>query len=162
MARGQWRKRSCILLWMNGGPSHSWIRSILSPATKRRTCSRRSPPDVPGIRISEHLPQVAQQMIRLAIVRSMTSKEADHGRASYLVRTRTIAGSIAAIPDSGLALSKELGARLGSPAELREHCSLSIDEPGAYNSGFLGPRYALSSSATLRPRWPNDRMRTAI
>ena len=37
----------------------------------------------PGLRIGEHLPAIARWSERLAIVRSMTTKEGDHGRAAY-------------------------------------------------------------------------------
>jgi hypothetical protein len=40
---------------------------------------------VPGIKISEHLPRVTRHLDKLALVRSMTSKEGDHREAAYYV-----------------------------------------------------------------------------
>ena len=42
---------------------------------------------VSGIRVSEHLPLLARQAKRLAIIRSLTSKEGNHDRARHLMHT---------------------------------------------------------------------------
>src|SRR5206468_4614233 len=42
---------------------------------------------VPGVQICELLPYVAQQMHRLAIVRSINTAEDDHGRGHYMMET---------------------------------------------------------------------------
>src|ERR1700693_1432103 len=70
------RRRSCILLWMNGGPSQMDTFD-LKPGTANGGPAREIQTSVPGIKISEHLPQLARQMDRLVLVRSMTSKEGD-------------------------------------------------------------------------------------
>src|SRR5688572_8407516 len=85
-ARDPQRRRSCILLWMNGGPSQMDTFD-LKPGTTNGGPYNEIETSVPGIRISEHLPKLAKQMEHLAIVRSMSTKEADHGRATYLMRT---------------------------------------------------------------------------
>jgi hypothetical protein len=79
------RKRSCILLWMNGGPSQMDTFD-LKPGHANGGPFKEIQTSVPGIRISEHLPKVAQHMERMAVIRSMSTKEADHGRASYQMR----------------------------------------------------------------------------
>src|SRR5579884_2197907 len=71
------RKRSCILLWMNGGPSQMDTFD-LKPGTKNGGPAREAATAVPGIKISEHLPGLAKQMKRMALIRSMSTKEADH------------------------------------------------------------------------------------
>src|ERR1700740_533350 len=68
------RRRSCILLWMNGGPSQMDTFD-LKPGHANGGPFREIATSVPGIQTSEHLPQVARQMDRLVLVRSMTSKE---------------------------------------------------------------------------------------
>src|SRR5436853_462156 len=42
---------------------------------------------VSGIRISEHMPKVAEQMQRLSIIRSFTTTEGDHMRGTQLLHT---------------------------------------------------------------------------
>src|ERR1700755_1879745 len=80
------RKRSCILLWMSGGPSQMDTFD-LKPGHANGGPFPAAETSVPGIRISEHFPQVGKLAQHLAIVRSMNSKEGDHGRATYLLRT---------------------------------------------------------------------------
>src|SRR5687768_6536992 len=78
--------RSCIVLWMSGGPSQ------IDTFDMKRAHRNGGPfeeiaTSVPGIQICQHLPQVASMMDHLAIIRSMTSKEGDHERATNFVRT---------------------------------------------------------------------------
>src|SRR5262249_46167858 len=79
-ARNSKRRRSCILLWMNGGPSQMDTFD-LKPGHTNGGPFKEIATKVPGIRISEHLPQLAGVMDRVALIRSMTSKEGDHGSA---------------------------------------------------------------------------------
>src|ERR1700688_4593431 len=65
------RKRSCILLWMNGGPSTIDLWD-LKPGHKNGGPYKEISTSVPGIKISEHLPKLAQRMDHLAILRSMS------------------------------------------------------------------------------------------
>src|SRR5438094_3207247 len=85
-AKDPQRRRSCILLWMNGGPSQMDTFD-LKPGSTNGGPIREIQTAVPGIRISEHLPNVARQMQDMAILRTMTSREGDHSRATYLMRT---------------------------------------------------------------------------
>src|SRR5262245_11718404 len=80
------RRRSCILLWMNGGPSQTDTFD-LKPGHANGGPYKEIETSVPGIKIGEHLPKVAQHMDRMAIVRSMSTKEGDHDRATLLLRT---------------------------------------------------------------------------
>src|SRR5262245_25972106 len=64
------RKRSCILLWMAGGPSQLDTFD-LKPGTDNGGPIRQIETTTAGIKISEHLPLLAKQSRHLAIVRSM-------------------------------------------------------------------------------------------
>src|SRR5215831_21140809 len=75
------RRRSCILLWMHGGPSQMDTFD-LKPGHPNGGSYKEIATAVPGIRISEHLPQLAKEMKDLVIVRSLSTKEADHGLAT--------------------------------------------------------------------------------
>src|SRR5262245_34729312 len=59
--------KSCILLWMNGGPSHIDTFDP-KPGTKTGGSFKAIDTSVPGLRICEHLPQVAEQARHLAII----------------------------------------------------------------------------------------------
>src|SRR4051794_20266262 len=102
------RKRSCILLWMSGGPSQMDTFD-LKPGHTNGGPFQAAETTLPGIRISEHFPKVAEQMKHLAIVRSMNSKEGDHGRATYLLRTGYVPQGPVQYPSLGALVSKELG-----------------------------------------------------
>jgi hypothetical protein len=135
------RRRSCILLWMNGGPSQmdTWD---LKPGHANGGPFKETATKVPGIRISEHLPKLAQHMNRMVLVRSMYTKEADHGRASYLMRTGRVPGGPIQYPTLGSVMSKELG---NPEAELPNFVSIApfrFLSPAAYGPGFLGAQYA--------------------
>src|ERR1700722_2675087 len=75
------RKRSCILLWMSGGPSQIDTFDP-KPGHPNRGLFKPIQTNVPGMQISEHFSRIAKLANHLAIVRSMTSKEGDHGRAT--------------------------------------------------------------------------------
>ncbi|MCA9185768.1 MAG: DUF1501 domain-containing protein, partial [Planctomycetales bacterium] len=86
LATSETRKRQFILLWMAGGPSQLDTFD-LKPEHINGGSFKPIATNVNGIQISEHLPQLSQQLDHLAIVRSLTSKEGDHGRGTYFART---------------------------------------------------------------------------
>src|SRR6202023_1805130 len=57
----QGRKRSCILLWMNGGPSQMDTFD-LKPGHANGGPFKEIATSVPGIKINEHLPRIAKHM----------------------------------------------------------------------------------------------------
>ena len=73
---GSAKAQSCILLLLEGGPSQvdTWD-------PKPNSGFRPIGTNVAGIQISEILPRVANHMDKLAIIRSMTHEEVDHGLA---------------------------------------------------------------------------------
>jgi hypothetical protein len=135
------RKRSCILLWMSGGPSQMDTFDLKpghangGPFTEIATTAR-------GVRLSEHLPRLAGHANRLALIRSMSTKEGDHGRATAHLRTGyTPQGSIR-FPSLGALVSHELA---DASADLPGFVSVAPQGAFAQPSvaaGFLGPRHA--------------------
>jgi hypothetical protein len=130
------RLRSCILLWMSGGPTQTDTFDLKpghengGPFTPIQTAAA-------GIRISEHLPRVAEQMNHLAIVRSMQTREGDHGRASYHLRTGHVPMPPIQFPTFGSLVAKE---RERAESDLPSYVSIAFAGPAS--PGFLGPRYA--------------------
>src|SRR5262249_8548502 len=97
--------------------------------------------------------QVARQMKRLALVRSMSTREGDHGRATYHLRTGYVQQGPIHYPALGAVLSKELG---DTGAELPGFVSIAPARgvnPSAYGAGFLGRRMLRSWSAPPGRRW---------
>lgn len=150
------RKRSVIVLWMSGGPSQLDTFD-LKPGHKNAGKFKPIETSVPGIQICEHLPKLAQQMEHVGIVRSMTTKEGDHGRATYLMRTGYLPQGPVKYPTLGSSLSKELGT---DSAEIPNYVSISPQRflsPAAFGPGFLGPQYApLVVGAGRTVRRPNQ------
>jgi hypothetical protein len=128
--------RSCILLWMDGGPSQ--IDTFDLKRHKNGGPFREVATSVPGIRISEHLPRLARSMKDLALIRSMATKEGDHRRASYYLSTGYLPQEPLVHPVLGALVAKELGR---PDTDLPAYVSLGeTGFPPA--SGFLGARYA--------------------
>ncbi|MFN8709830.1 MAG: DUF1501 domain-containing protein [Planctomyces sp.] len=84
--RGTERRKSLILLWMNGGASQLETWDPHGDSAHGGTAGEIST-TVPEIRISSLLPQMAEQMQSCLVIRSLTSKEGDHERGSAFVRT---------------------------------------------------------------------------
>lgn len=112
-------QRACILLWMAGGPSPYETISPLEGhdhggGTKSIATS------VPGIRIAEHLPHIASQMEDFALIRSLTSKEGNHNRASFLLHTGYLPTPTVKYPAFGAVAAQQLGEAQGAlPAYVR-------------------------------------------
>jgi hypothetical protein len=135
------RKRACILLWMNGGPSHLDTFD-LKPGHANGGPFKEIATNVPGVKIGEHLPKIARQADKMAIVRSMSTREADHGRATYQMRTGRLPGGPVQYPTLGALVAKETE---DPAAELPGFVSIApnrVVNPTAYSPGFLGPQFA--------------------
>lgn len=131
--------KSCILLWMAGGPSQL---DTLDPKPDHKNGGEFKPIStaVPGIQISEHLPTVAKNVDEMAIVRSMTAKEGDHGRATHLAHTGRLPQGPIKHPTFGSLISNGLPER---PCDLPSFVSIAPNRflsPAAFSPGFLGPR----------------------
>lgn len=82
------RKKSVILVWLAGGPSHLDMYDLKPTApTEVRGEFCPVPTNVSGIQISEHLPLQAQMMDKLAVVRSAFHTNAGHGMGSQWMLT---------------------------------------------------------------------------
>src|SRR5262245_43588877 len=69
------RFRSCVFVFLSGGPSHIdlWDMKPEAPAEIRGEFAPVAT-SVPGIDLCEHLPRLAQQMRHLCLLRSMTHR----------------------------------------------------------------------------------------
>ena len=151
------KHKSCILLYMLGGPSH--IDTFdLKHDTETGTEFKPIATSVPGIQISEHLPKVARLMHHGAIIRSMNTVESDHDRGRYLMHTgypRSNGG--VAWPSMGALVSSELG----QPGFLLPNfvvCNLK-DRLDPTFTGYLGA--AASGPDPAGPRQGNRRRQAA-
>lgn len=125
-------RKSAILLWMGGGPStlDMWDMKPNSP-----NGGEFKPISTTGAgEICEHLPLLAQQMHRISIVRSMSTREADHNRGSYYMHTGYAPRPNIEHPSYGSVVAKQLSAQR---PELAIPPFVSIGGPSV-GAGFLG------------------------
>jgi len=135
-ASGQ-RHKSVILLWMNGGPSQMDTFD-LKPGTPNGGTFKEIETAAPGVKISEHLPGIAKQMKDLAVIRSLSTTEGEHGLATQLMMTGYQSRSaVVRYPSLGSLMSKELGS---DESDLPNFISLSPMR--MVDAGFLGPNYS--------------------
>jgi hypothetical protein len=135
------RRKACILLWMSGGPSQLETFD-LKPGHVNGGLFKEIQTTVPGIRISEHLLGVAKHAKDMVIVRSMSTKEGDHSRGTYFLRTGYVSSGPIQYPAFGSLIAKELGE---PSAALPNYVSIApyrLFSPPAYGPGFLGPLHA--------------------
>ncbi len=100
MGPGFGRAKSCLLIFMWGGPSQldTWDPKPDAPAEVRGQFASIAT-KVPGVRISEHFPKLATRTDRLAIIRSMTHDDAAHLSSAH----RLLTGHLAPTPKSDAA-----------------------------------------------------------
>ena len=136
------QQKRVILLWLAGASSQleTWDPK---PGTSTGGPFRSIPTNVPGINISELMPKMAKRMDRTAIIRSLNTKNGDHGAAARLMMKGRMDDPSLRHPDMGAVIAKELGrgqspvpdyVSFYAPTEGRDFA------PGA--SGFLGSRFS--------------------
>lgn len=100
------QRKSAILLWMGGGPSTMDIWD-LKPGSA--TGGPFRPISTTGdMQISEHMPLTAKQMHNLSVVRSMSTREADHNRGRYYMHTGFVPNPNIEHPGYGSVVAHEL------------------------------------------------------
>jgi Protein of unknown function (DUF1501) len=126
------RSKSAILLWMSGGPATIDLWD-LKPGTANGGPFK--PISTSGsAQISEHLPMMAKQMHNMAIVRSMSTREADHDRGRYYMHTGYVPDPNIEHPSYGAVVAHELMSQR-SQLEIPPFVSVGGASEGP---GFLG------------------------
>jgi Protein of unknown function (DUF1501) len=150
-AAPQGKAKSCIVVYCWGGMSHleSWDPKPEAPPEVRGEFVP-IPTATPGIQISEHMPLLAQQTEKLAIIRSINHDDSAHGRGMYWNLTGhkpPRAGNIPPMsndwPSLPAMVSKLRSAPRGVPSAVRipypmvDNGTLQAGEYG----GWLGVKY---------------------
>ena len=129
-------RKAAILLWMRGGPSSIDIWDLKPGAT---TGGPFRPIATNGdVQICEHLPLMAKQMDKASIVRSMSTREADHTRGRYYMHTGYVPNPNVTHPSYGSLIAHQLGA---DRPELDIPAFVSIGG-ASEGPGFLGMAYS--------------------
>lgn len=128
------KAKACILLWMNGGPSHLETFDP-KPGSLTGGPTKAVKTKVPGVEISEYVAPLADWTDEMAILRGMTSKEGNHQRAQYLMHTGYAPTGSVTHPSMGAWVSSELG---DPKADIPAFVSISGPSVGA---AFLGVQH---------------------
>jgi uncharacterized protein (DUF1501 family) len=132
----QRNKKSAILLWMSGGPSTMDIWDLKPGAN---TGGPFRPISTAGdVQICEHMPLTANVMDKLSIVRSMSTREADHMRGRYYMHTGYVPNPNIEHPSYGAVLAHEL---YDQRPDLQIPPFISVGG-GSVGPGFLGMAWA--------------------
>ncbi|MDX1947331.1 MAG: DUF1501 domain-containing protein [Pirellulaceae bacterium] len=139
--------KACILLWMQGAPSQF---ETFDPKPGHANGGETKSIDTAtsGIKIAENLPKTAGMMNDLCLIRSMTGKEGQHPRATFLMHTGYLPTATVKYPTFGSIAAKELG----NPAsDLPSFVRIGAN-PFTTGAGLLGVDYdPLVMQAAGRP-----------
>jgi hypothetical protein len=133
-------QKRVVVFFMLGGLSQleSWDPK---PGTETGGPFRSIETSVPGVRISELLPNVARQMHRLCLVRGVNTKEDDHGKGQYMCWTGRRQTAAADYPHLGAICAKAM-----APQDDAIPGHIVIPPGGGAgrgnDAGYLGPKYA--------------------
>jgi uncharacterized protein (DUF1501 family) len=133
------KHKRILNVFMHGGVSQleSWDPK---PNTDTGGPFRAIPTSVPGIHICELLPYTAKQMHHLALVRSLNTKQADHGNGTIEMTTGR-----KRMPGTDYPHLGAVAAKLLTPDErfaLPGHILIRSAGPGGGQAAYLGPKYA--------------------
>ena len=127
---------SLILLWLAGGPSQLETFDP-HPDSASAGGTRAVETAAKGVRLASGFERLAGEMGSVALVRSMTSKEGDHERGTYMLKTGYRPDPTVVHPSIGAICCHELPV---GPADIPRHVSILAGQwPG--RGGFLGGEY---------------------
>ncbi len=128
--------QSIIVLWLQGGPSQL---ETFDPHPNTRIAAGTGAIDtaVKGIQLAPGLERVAEEMGSISLIRSMVSKEGDHERGTYALKTGFRPDPTVVHPSIGAVCCHELPA---AGTDIPRHVSIL---PGQWpaRGGFLGDQY---------------------
>lgn len=137
--------KSCILIWLDGGPTH-YETFDPKPNAPKEIRGQYDPiaTKVPGVLFSKHMTRLAAMMDKIAVVRSIRHDQGNHGAGNHYMMTgappRIPVGCGAFVsfhPSLGSVTAHERGAPAGLPA----YFSIpQMTRSGGPN--FLGAKYA--------------------
>ena len=150
------KRRHCVLLWMTGGPTQTDTFDM-KPGHANGGEFKEKETKVAGLRFSEHLPKLAAMSDQLAVIRSLSTKEGDHGRGTYLMRTGHQPQGPLQYPSIASTLSKALGDENDAVPQNVSISPYRAFNQSAFGPGFLGPKFApltVGATDSFQPNQP--------
>jgi hypothetical protein len=146
--RGASADRSVILIWLDGGPpQHETYDPKPDAPAEFRGPLRAIDTAVPGVQVSELLPEHARLMNKMSIIRSMYHDNGDHFAAAHWMLTGYLGSNATNLPpqypSAGSIITKMRGAkRAGIPAYVGLPTTHSVGlVPGYHGAAYLGVGY---------------------
>src|SRR5207245_5028022 len=135
------KSTNCILLWMQGGPSHidTFDPKPEAPAEIRGEFGT-VPTTLPGVRLVEHLPLLANQTDKFSIIRGHNPQNGSHGTADHLMMSGHKFNPSLPFPCYGSVVAKERGYREGMFPFVQLGRYIDRRFNGGI-AGFLGDQY---------------------
>jgi uncharacterized protein (DUF1501 family) len=135
------KAKRCILLWMQGGPSHidSFDPKPDAPVEIRGEFGTVST-TLPGVRFADPLPMLAKQTDRLAVIRGHDPKNGSHGVADHLMMSGHKFNPSLPFPCFGSVVAKERGYDKGMLPFVQLGKAIDRRFNGGI-AGFLGDEY---------------------
>jgi hypothetical protein len=131
------QNKSCILLFMRGGPSQ-FETFDPKPGHENGGPTQAIDTAVSGIRIASSWNNVAREMNNISLIRSMSTREGEHQRAVYQMHTGYIPAGGVRFPSIGSVVASEIAPRdFDLP-----HFVYVGNRFTSLGSGFLGMTYA--------------------
>jgi hypothetical protein len=132
--------KSIIEIWIWGGPSHLETFDPKPKAGKAYNGDYGDiPTNVPGIRISEFLPKLAQQADKYSIIRSMNHRTNGHETATYLMQTGRMPGDGITYPAIGAVIAMLKSSTY--KGKLPPYIALTSNKGRFSENGFLSDRF---------------------
>ena len=128
--------KSVIVLWMGGGPSQLETFDP-KPGTNIAAGTTAIDTAVKGVQLASGLDRLADQMRHVALVRSLVSKEGDHERGTYTLKTGYRPDPTVTHPSLGAIVCHDLP---GAGVEIPRHVSILPNEWPA-RGGLLGAEF---------------------
>ena len=128
--------RSIILIWLAGGPSQIDTFDP-HPGTANAGPTRAIATAVKGVQLAEGFGRLAEAMGDVALVRSMVSKEGDHERGTYVMKTGYRPDATVEHPSIGAICCHEMPA---GTTEIPRHISI-LSSQWPSRGGFLGGEF---------------------
>ncbi len=149
------KARSMILLWLRGGPSQL---DTFDPHTGTKIGGdvQAIATSIPNVEIADTLPQLAELLHWTSVVRSIVSKEGDHERGTYQLKTGWRPDPTIIHPSIGAVLCHQTNDNL----EIPRHVSILSDQWPA-RGGYLGGQYDAFQIGDPKYRLPNLRIPTS-
>jgi hypothetical protein len=134
-------QKRCILLWLAGGASQLETFDP-KPGAVTGGPFRSIQTSTPGLHISELMPKMARRLKDTCIIRSLNTRNGDHGSGAKLMMRGRMGEAALDYPDLGAVLSRELGQ---PESQVPDYVSFYFATEGRNmapgHPGFLGARY---------------------